>query len=41
MYRFGFFCSKSDNSLSTNRTINLNNLNYENVEKKVNKMQKS
>lgn len=35
MYRFGFFCSKSDNSLSTNRTINLNNLNYENVEKKV------
>ncbi|RXJ75974.1 UV damage repair endonuclease UvsE [Arcobacter sp. F155] len=35
MYRFGFFCSKSDNSLSTNRTMNLNNLNYENVEKKV------
>ncbi len=35
MYRFGFFCSKSDNILSKNRTINLNNLNYENVEKKV------
>ena len=35
MYRFGFFCSMSDNSLSTNRKMNLNNLNYENVENKV------
>eukprot|EP01029_Cantina_marsupialis_P005334 TRINITY_DN157675_c1_g2_i1.p1 TRINITY_DN157675_c1_g2~~TRINITY_DN157675_c1_g2_i1.p1 ORF type:complete len:290 (-),score=30.84 TRINITY_DN157675_c1_g2_i1:210-1079(-) len=35
MYRFGLFCSLSDNSLSTNRTINLKNLNYENVEKKL------
>lgn len=35
MYRFGFFCSLSDNSLSTNRTLNLSNLNYDNVEKKV------
>lgn len=35
MYIFGFFCSTSDNKLSTNRTLNLNNLNYENLEKKV------
>jgi len=35
MYRFGLFCSLSDNSLSTNRTINLKNLNYKNVENKV------
>lgn len=35
MYRFGLFCSLSDNSLSTNRTINLKNLNYENIEKKL------
>lgn len=35
MYRFGFFGSLSDNSLSTNRTLNISNLNYENLEKKV------
>ncbi|WP_321315371.1 UV DNA damage repair endonuclease UvsE [Halarcobacter sp.] len=35
MYRFGLFCSLSDNSLSTNRTINLKNLKYENIEKKL------
>jgi len=36
MYRFGFIHSTSDNRLSSNRSINLNNLNYENVEKKLN-----
>ncbi len=35
MYRFGLFCSLSDNSLSTNRTINLKNLDYKNIETKV------
>jgi len=35
MYRFGFFCSTSDNRLSTNRTTTLKNLTYENIEKKV------
>jgi len=34
-YRFGLFCSNSDNSYSTNHTFMLKSLSYENIETKV------